>query len=288
MGIPQLAIYGLGRAGRALADACVRANLPLCAVGVRDESSKGRDFEGATFHTGLRPLIGSVPPGTVMLLAVRDDAIGEVAAECAGVEGAGQLRFAHLSGAQGLEPLAPLVDLGCPCGVFHVLQSFPETGGAARIPGSYAGVAGEPGLAGDLRDLALALGCTPFTLTDDQRSAYHAAAVLASNALVALLGTGRDILVEAGIDPKPAGEMLLPLVTGTLENMEGATPEQALTGPVVRGDAGTIRRHLEVLSGEARRTYIAVIGAAVELAARAGRTPAEKLDEIRRVLEDAS
>lgn len=287
MAVPATAIFGLGRAGRALAEACVREGAPLKAVGVRSERSRGRDFESAPLHVGLAGFLSALEPGTIVLLAVPDDAIEIVAAEAAQHAGAKSLRFCHLSGAQGVEPLKPLVDAGASCGAFHVLQSFPAENGAGRVPGSHVGVAGDNELLADLRALAAALGLTPFELRDEQRAAYHAAAVLASNALVAMLGAGRDILVEAGFEPGQAAEMLLPLVKGTLGNVEGGTIEEALTGPIVRGDAGTIRRHLGVLTGQSRATYLGAVRATLVLAEKAGRTPPEKLAEIRRLIDEA-
>ena len=290
MSVSQLAIYGLGRAGRALAEACVQNGLPLGAVGIRSHESGGADFSDAPLYIGLADFLTHLEAGCIVILAVRDDAIVDVAEQAAqelpSLEHGSEIRFCHMSGSMGTQPLEPLIRAGAPCGVFHLLQSFPETGGEALIPRSYVGIAGEASLVSDLLDLARALKCVPFTLQDDQRSAYHAAAVLASNALVSLLASARDVLIEAGLDSELAGKMLLPLVQGTLSNMERTSAEEAFTGPVVRGDAGTIRRHLDVLKGDARRTYVSTVRAGVSLARRSGRTPTDRLDEILKLLEE--
>lgn len=265
----HVAIYGMGRFGRALAGA-----LPDGAL----TRSGGRETSPVEFLAGLKP-------GTLVVLAVPDDAIAVVAAAFAEVDGVNELSFVHPSGVSGAELHKPLADKGAATGVFHILQSFPLADGHKRVSGSYAAVSGPPSLLTQLKQLAEAIGASPVELTDDQRVAYHAAAVLASNALIGLLDTGRELLVQAGIDPKIADRMLIPLARGTLENAGAAGAQEALTGPVVRGDAGTIRRHLDALSGETRRTYIAMMLAVCDTAERAGRTPSDKLAEIRGLLK---
>jgi hypothetical protein len=167
--------------------------------------------------------------------------------------------------------------------VFHILQSLPPEQRGGHIAGSYAAIAGPQGLIAVLRELAARVQVTPVELSEDQWAAYHAAAVLASNALLGLLETGRGILKDAGISPEQAGKMLIPLVEGTLKNAQEFDLPMALTGPVVRGDVGTIKRHLDVLQGDARDTYKAVMRAVIGLAERAevrrGQTAALQLGD---------
>lgn len=265
----QVAIYGMGRFGRALAGA-----LP---DGVLARTG-GRATAHAAFLDGLKP-------GTLVMLSVPDDAIAPVASAFAEVEGVSEFSFVHPSGVSGAELLQPLTDMGALAGVFHILQSFPPTSGHARVAGSYAAISGEPPMQEKLKQLATAIGCIYFELKDDQRVAYHAAAVLASNALIGLLDAGRELLVQAGIDSGIAGKLLIPLARGTLANAEAVGAQQALTGPVMRGDTGTIKRHLGVLSGDVRRSYVATMLAACDTAERAGHTPADKLAAIRKLLQ---
>jgi predicted short-subunit dehydrogenase-like oxidoreductase (DUF2520 family) len=112
--------------------------------------------------------------------------------------------------------------------------------------------------------LAISLGMRPFRVDDADRVAYHAAATVASNHLVALLGQAARLADAAGVPPAA----LLPLVYATLENVETLGPESALTGPVARGDVDTVRRHLDVLADDERPAYRALAEQARRLAGR--------------------
>lgn len=280
---PDIAIYGMGRFGRALAGALAARGRAPVRTGGRSAPPPGRD---TSYRCGAAAFLQGLSAGTLVVLSVPDDALETVANEFAALPGAGAMHYAHSSGVRGPEVLEPLASAGAQTGVFHLLQSFPPEGGRELIPGSFGTVAGGPELRAVLLQLAAGLGVTAIELSADQRVAYHVAAVLASNALVALLDTGAGLLTQAGISVEHAGKMLIPLARGTLRNAEALGLHAALTGPVVRGDVGTIRRHLQMLGGEARRLYIAAMLAAADTAERSGRTPATKLAEIRRLLAE--
>jgi predicted short-subunit dehydrogenase-like oxidoreductase (DUF2520 family) len=280
MGLNHVAIFGMGRFGRALASELERQRIPT-RLGGRGRTPAGHEVR--QFRTPAEFLDG-LAPGALIVMSVRDDAIAEVAAQFAPLPGAKQHMFVHTSGASGLGVLQALTDKGVPAGVFHILQSLPPQQRSGRIAGSYAAIAGPASLLEVLRELATRVQVTTVALTEDQWAAYHAAAVLASNALLGLLETGCGILKEAGLPAEHAARMLIPLVEGTLKNAQEFDLPTALTGPVVRGDVGTIKRHLEVLQGDARDTYKAVILSVIRLAERAGRTPPGKLAEIRSLL----
>lgn len=275
---PNVAIYGMGRFGRALASALPAG--ALLRTGGRSRPAAG----DSVYRQGAEAFLQGLAPGILVVLSVPDDALETVANEFAAIPGAGALLFVHTSGARGPEAIEPLAGAGALTGVFHLLQSFPPQGGHELIRGSYGAVAGGPEVRAAVHTLAGALGVTLLELSDQQRVPYHAAAVLASNALVALLDAGAEMLRQAGIPAEHAGRMLIPLARGTLQNAEKLGPRAALTGPVVRGDVGTIRRHLAVLSGDARRLYVAAMLAACDTAERSGRTPPDKLAEIRTLL----
>ena len=119
----------------------------------------------------------------------------------------------------------------------------------------------------------------------NQRAAYHAAAVLSSNAITTLLDTGERILKNAGFEKALAGKMLLPLTRGALENVALLGAEQALTGPVVRGDAETVKSHLIALTRQDRELYRSLMQAALELAIRSKRLTETDAKALRDVLE---
>ncbi len=273
--LSPVAIYGMGRFGNALAGALRAAGNPPARTGGRDP--------------GPAALLQKLKPGTIIMLSVRDDAVAQVAAEFAGLPGCKRFAFVHACGAWGPELLQPLAKAGAKTGAFHILQSFPpqgSAGGAARVAGSWCCLAGPKPLLAKLRSLALALHTKPLELPDSARPAYHAAAVLASNALVAILAQSRDLLLDAGLDPEAAGSMLIPLVTGTLQNVNELGPEKALTGPVARGDYMTLRRHLKAMNRSQALAYRKLMVLTTAFAEKSRRITHSQARALRAVLFD--
>lgn len=268
--IPPVAIYGMGRFGRALAEA-------LKAAGRKPVRTGGRKAGPAALLRGLKP-------GTLIVLSVRDDAVAPVAAQFAAVPGAGGFSFVHASGAFGPALLARLEDAGANVGAFHILQSLPPKGGRDRLPGSWCAIAGPPALKRQLRALAQLLEMQPFELPDRARPAYHAAAVLASNALVAWLGLACDLLVRVGLSPRDAVKMLTPLVRGTVDNVAELGPATALTGPVARGDTRTLTRHLAAMNRKQATAWRAAMLQTTNFAEKAGRITKAQARALRAVL----
>jgi predicted short-subunit dehydrogenase-like oxidoreductase (DUF2520 family) len=149
----------------------------------------------------------------------------------------------HVSGAHGLDALAPVAAAGARVFSLHPLQTVPE--GGAELAGSPCAVSGSSpdGLA-FARELAEGLGMRPFELDEEHRAAYHAAASIASNFLVALQESAAGLLASTGVDD--ARELLAPLVLRTAANWSEHGAD-ALTGPIARGDEATVARHLEAL-----------------------------------------
>lgn len=272
MAIPDVAIYGMGRFGRALAEALAAAGRPPLRTG-----------GGAQ---GPAALIAGLKTGTLVVLSVRDDAIAEVASQFAALAGSARHKFVHSSGSQGMLPLRSLERAGCQTGAFHILQSFPPQNAGARVPGSWCAIAGPKLLLEQLRSLAKALQMNPIELPDAARPAYHAAAVLASNALVTLLAAGESLLTGAGVPGRDAAAMLLPLVQGTLENIAAAGAQQALTGPVARGDVETLKAHRAVMPAKLLPLYRALMTQTVANAAQSGRITPAQAKALRKVLDD--
>jgi predicted short-subunit dehydrogenase-like oxidoreductase (DUF2520 family) len=169
----------------------------------------------------------------------------------------------------------------------HPMQSVPDVeAGVARLPGVHVAVTAldEPGFELGER-LAADWGGIPFRLAEDRKPLYHAAAVFCSNYLVAVEGLAEQLFRAAGLDePVPA---FAPLAEATLANVVADGPALALTGPVARGDAGTVRRNLEAVAAhapEAVPAYVALADAAVRLAVRGGRLGPGQASAIREVL----
>lgn len=225
----------------------------------------------------------------VILIATPDDAIGAV---CSELVRAGAVRdggaVTHLSGATGLGALDPAAIAGAEVLSVHPLQTCPDVEAAIeRIPGSAFAVTArsEPGYRLGER-IATDVGGRPFRLEDAMKPLYHAAAVFASNALVAISALAEELDRAAGV-PDPAGA-LEPLQRATLDNVWSFGPAAALTGPAVRGDAATVQLNLEALrthAPEAIPAYVALADLALGLAASAGRLPPRGGAAVKEVLD---
>ena len=268
-----VAIVGAGRVGTALGVLLARAGYPVVAASGREATR-----ERLSRHLPDVPLRApgeAASAADVVVLGVPDDEIAGAAEElaAAGAFREGQL-VAHLSGSASLEVLAAAREAGTRAISLHPLQTFPDVEAALeRLPGSAIAVTALDDEGYRLaEELATAVGASPFRIADEDKPLYHAAAVFSSNYLAVVEAIAERLFARAGLDdPLPR---FAPLAEATLANVLRMGPVAALTGPAVRGDAGTIRRNLEALEAAAPEfvaAYVALADAAVELAADAGR-----------------
>jgi predicted short-subunit dehydrogenase-like oxidoreductase (DUF2520 family) len=251
--LPPLAVVGAGRAGRSIAGAADLAGVAVELAGREQAVEACRRAEMA-------------------LLCVPDAAITDACATIA--PAVPPLRFVgHLSGATGLDALAPARQRGAEGFSLHPLQTIPD--GGADPTGAPCAVSGSSPAALRLaQGLAGRLGMRPFALPEERRAAYHAAASIASNLLVALEESAAELLDGIGIDH--ARELLTPLVLRTAANWAERGPE-ALTGPIARGDTAIVERHRAALRESAPELlplYEALADRAAELARSQARTRA--------------
>jgi predicted short-subunit dehydrogenase-like oxidoreductase (DUF2520 family) len=196
----------------------------------------------------------SARPVDLVVLAVPDVAVAEVAAA---IDRSDDTVVAHMAGSLGLDVLAPHARRAS----LHPLVALPnpELGAQRLRGGAWFAVAGDP-IATRAVD---ALGGHAFEVDDEHRAAYHAAAVIASNHLVALLAQAERVAGIAGV-PLDA---YLDLVRSTVENVAALGPAGALTGPAARGDEATIQQHLAALPPDERELYEVLAEACRKLAA---------------------
>jgi predicted short-subunit dehydrogenase-like oxidoreductase (DUF2520 family) len=163
--------------------------------------------------------------------------------------------------------LGPLKPGGAALGSFHPLQTFTDPESApGRLRGAVATVEGDTRAVEAGERLAKTLGMRAARIDSSAKSRYHAGAVFASNYVVAVAEVARQILVEAGLSPESAWQGLQGLLRGTFESLEAGLPRDALTGPISRGDAATVRRHLTLLKGEQADIYRVLGRVALRLA----------------------
>jgi predicted short-subunit dehydrogenase-like oxidoreductase (DUF2520 family) len=221
--LPALAILGAGRMGGALAKAAREEGLEVTLAGRETALAAAQNAEAA-------------------LLCVPDEAIEEVAASIG--EAIPPLRLVgHTSGATSLEALAPAAECGAATFSLHPLQTVPNAD--AELVGAACAVTGsEPEAERFAARLGERLGMRAFAVPDERRAAYHAAASMASNFLIALEESAAGLLERTGIEDARA--LLAPLVRTSAGNWADHG-SAALTGPIARGDAATVARHLAAL-----------------------------------------
>jgi predicted short-subunit dehydrogenase-like oxidoreductase (DUF2520 family) len=230
-------IIGAGRAGGSLARA-------LRTVG-HDVDGPLRDVDLATAAVGA----------DVLVLAVPDDELAHVAAAVAPNP---DCVVAHLSGSLGLDVLAPHARRAS----LHPLVPLPnaDVGAQRLLDGVTLAVAGDRVAC----ELGESLGARLVVVADEDRASYHAAACVAANHVVALLGQVERIAATVGLSV----DAFLGLTRAALEDVATLGPRAALTGPAARGDWATIARHLEALDPAERASYGAGVALALELAAQ--------------------
>jgi predicted short-subunit dehydrogenase-like oxidoreductase (DUF2520 family) len=264
----SVGVMGPGRAGTGLALAWTRAGYAVHLHGRRAK------ILPSPLHLTVGP--EDTPPPwievvDVVVLAVSDDAIAPLAAMLAahGAAGARQVVL-HLSGLLDHRTLAALEPSGAALGSLHPLQTLVEpTQAPDHLQGAWAAVEGTPRAVDTAERLARDVGLRPFRVRTEDKPRYHAAAVFASNYFVVVEAVAERLLGGAGL-PEDGWAALLPLVSGTLENLRRQGPRDALTGPIARGDVETVVRHLGALAGDEAELYRQLGMAALDLARRRG------------------
>ena len=271
-------ILGAGRAGRGFARAFRVSGVDVVGLhGRRDERTPDPVTAGA--------LPAALGKATAIIVAVRDaqldDALGEIATAQADKRAA----VLHASGSAEPKGLVALRTAGHPCGTFHPLVPIADPARAAELfKGAWVGVDGDAAAIATADRLAGRLGAHTLRIPPGEKARYHAAAVLASNFPTVLATLAALLLTDAGVPPNESWDAVRSLMRGAVLNLDTDTPLAALTGPVVRGDAETIRRHLAALAGapELRRVYVELSRAAVEIARAGG----AEVDAVERVLSE--
>jgi len=222
----NLVVVGPGRAGGSIAIAATRSGERI--VGVLSRLSDSRYGPALSWDDPL-------PPADLLLIAVNDAAIEEIAHRLAGMIHSIPVA-AHVSGFTPVTALEPLADAGAATGGFHPLQTLPDPErGAAALAGAFVGIGGHPDAQALLAELAQSLEMRPFPLSDAARPRYHAGASAASNFVVTALATAGDLMSAAGIEPGVARPLVEQAVANVYDDLASA-----LTGPVARGDVATV------------------------------------------------
>jgi predicted short-subunit dehydrogenase-like oxidoreductase (DUF2520 family) len=244
-----IGIVGTGRVAQALGRLLFDAGEPVVAIAGR---TAAHTSAAAAFIGPSVAAIGFADLPAVagrLLVAIADDAIEDVAVAlvAAGMQGGIAL---HTSGAHGPELLHALAAAGVSCGVLHPLQTVATAErGVAALRGATYGLGGDPDAARWAGDIVAIAGGTVLRVPADGFASYHAGAVMASNAVVAAVDAAIALMRAAGVDGTAALSAVGPLCVTSARNACEIGPEAALTGPVQRGDARTVGRHVAALAG---------------------------------------
>jgi predicted short-subunit dehydrogenase-like oxidoreductase (DUF2520 family) len=246
---PYIGIVGAGAVGTALGVALSRAGWPITAVASRDAGRRERFSRLVGGTRAFAEATAILDEVELIILAVPDDALAGLAAGLRLYSGQALI---HTSGALGAEVLEPAMAAGTQIGSFHPLVAFADTERAvAALHGATIAVEGDDQLVALLAGMAEAIGATAVRLAPGSKSAYHAAAVLAAGGFDALLDAIAELGRVAGLDEASSLAIYGPLIEQTLGNARALGIRAALTGPITRGDVGTLRAHMATIAAGA-------------------------------------
>ncbi len=228
---------------------------------------------------------------TVIFFTTRDD---QIAGACETLCRSGHISkhhsVGHMSGAHASDILSVAQEQGAVVFSLHPLQAFADEEKAlAELPNTYFSLEGQFERLGAIEDLLGRIGTPYFRITAEHKSLYHLSACLLSNYLVTLMDAGVSALEYSGIDAQQGFQAMRPLIEGTLANIARLGTTEALTGPIARGDSGTIEQHLEALDRhdlhELKSLYLFLGRRTLDLATRRILQSGDKADTVRRLLK---
>lgn len=286
----RIVIVGAGVVGTALAYLLKEKGYAVVGIASRTKESadKAASFIGGNTPTTTAPE-EVVPKADLVFITTSDTAIQGVCDQIAGKGGfrPGQI-VVHTSGALPSTILQKAKGKGALIASAHPLQSFADAQAAMKIiPSSIFSIEGDQEAIPPLEELIKTLGGIPLPIETRHKPVYHAAAVVASNFLVTIAYLSYTMYEVIGIPQREAAQVLLPLIKGTVNNIEQLGPVKALTGPIARGDVNIIRGHLEALKELDPRfmdIYRSVSCLTVEIGIKKETLSPERGEEILRVL----
>ncbi|MFC1963848.1 Rossmann-like and DUF2520 domain-containing protein [Chloroflexota bacterium] len=247
--MPKIGFIGAGTVGTALAVLLSRKVYPVVAISSRSMASAEKLARRINGCRVIETSQGVVDTAELVFITTPDDVIATVAAE---IKWRPENSAVHCSGAASTDILEPARQAGARVASIHPLQTFAGVEQAiANISGSTFAIEAEEPLLTTLQEMAASMDGVSIELKASDKVLYHAAAVMACNYLVTLLKLSTDLWQTFSVPPKQATRALLPLIQGTINNLDKIGLPNCLTGPIARGDTGTIKKHLEALQKSA-------------------------------------
>lgn len=279
---PSIAIVGAGNLGTALGVALREAGYRIESIIARSAGNSVTRARRLARQTGSRVVLdaGEVK-ARILWLCVPDGEIARAAVSLSeGFQGRGMVL--HSSGVLGSEVLEPLRRKGVAVASVHPMMTFVRRSRPSLAGVSFA-IEGDPVAVRAARRIVRDLGGEPYAISRKQKKAYHAWGTFASPLLTALVATTEQVAGLAGVSKKAARQRMLPILLQTVNNYGTLGAAAGFSGPIVRGDVETVRRHLEVLrtSRVPREVYVALARAALES------LPAKNKNSLRSLLDSA-
>ncbi|HTZ41517.1 MAG TPA: DUF2520 domain-containing protein [Syntrophales bacterium] len=285
----RIAILGSGKVGTAVGHLLKRAGYDIVAIAdlILDEARRAVAYTGGEPTTDL---VRAAREANCILITTNDDAISDV---CEAVATGGGIqkgdKVVHTSGVGGLELLRTARSRGAQVACIHPLQTFADVESAiVKIPGSTFGITADEAILPWADRIVEDLGGRPFHIPGVDKALYHAAACMASNYLVTLMYLVEETYGRMGMSREEAIRAFWPLVQGTIDNLESKGTLPSLTGPIARGDGGTVRKHLRSLRKRfpgLLKLYREMGLFTAEVAEKKGTLKDEQLAEIRSILK---
>ena len=257
-------VVGAGRLGTAIAralDACGH-NVVVVVARQAKHARRAASLIGSRPRALTSDRLDALPPVDLLFITTPDDAIAETAARLAAVKRAGGSNrpvALHMSGGTSSDALAPLRECGFHIGSMHPLASISEPkSGAENLRSAFYCLEGDRKAVSTSRRLVRELGGKSFSIETSDKALYHAAAVVSCNHLVALFDLAVELLARCHLSKSDALDVLIPLLRNTCENIAARGTQRALTGPFVRADVATVRRHLSALEAQNPSEEVAV------------------------------
>ncbi len=261
----SITIIGPGRLGTSLAHALREAGYRLDEIVFRADGKSARTAGALArrLHARARPFSRIELTAGIIWFCVGDSDVAACAQALSDRDWTGKIAF-HASGALPSDALGPLRDRGAAVAAVHPMMSF-VTGVKAPLGGVTFSLEGDPRALRAARPMIRSLGARSIAIGKTAKPLYHAFGAFTSPLLIAAIATGERIAAEIGFSPQNVRSAVAPIFEQTLRNYLRGGSKAAFTGPLVRGDVETVRKHLDALRAlpDVRAVYVALVRAAI-------------------------
>lgn len=273
---------GAGKVGFSLGKYLAEGGAAITGYYSRSAASakEAAAFTGSGYYENLADIIND---SDTLFVTVPDGTISEIWDDMRNLQVKGK-NICHCSGSISSAVFFDAEEMGAYSYSVHPLYAVSDKYQSWKeLSKAYFAIEGSPDHLEEMRQAFASMGNRVVSIETDKKTLYHAAAVMVSNQMAALADMGARLLMSCGFSSEDAAAALAPLIEGNALKITAVGPEKALTGPVERGDAGTLRRHLEVLDEPYRGVYIALSKQLIELAER--KHPERNYEELVKELE---